>query len=446
MKDKWLNDIKDKLSGYEMEVPEGLWESIQRAPNADEVKDRKRRNPFWHRAAAVAAAAAIVLLCGWQLWRLSDNVDNLQPEVYAEIAEDKSSNIVESSSLEQSSIAQVVETKHSRENRITTSPGIREQNHQQLNVEESVVRITNTNDLIDDADRNEESPSLDNNDKASEDTYVEVKNLSIYKGDGDDYVSWNSSNQFSKSKRLKGTNNRLTLGVVTTASSAVGINGNDAVTDDRYATATPIDSIFKDDGSYATDDMTTRSITSSSRYIPDSDRDEISHHMPLKVGLTFMYRFNKVLALETGILYSNLKSDIKYNGSSTLFRDARQSLHYLGIPVNLKYTPVSWKRLNVYLSGGFSFEKCIYGNLKGNLRTQNSVSAYVETIGIHEHPFQVSANVGAGLQFAITNFCGIYAEPTVGYYFDDGSSLCTIYKNHPWNFNINVGLRFSIGK
>ena len=39
-----------------------------------------------------------------------------------------------------------------------------------------------------------------------------------------------------------------------------------------------------------------------------------------------------------------------------------------------------------------------------------------------------------------------YAEPGVVYYFDDGSNVNTIRKEHPFNFNIQLGVRFTLPK
>ena len=38
----------------------------------------------------------------------------------------------------------------------------------------------------------------------------------------------------------------------------------------------------------------------------------------------------------------------------------------------------------------------------------------------------------------------LYFEPGVGYYFNDGSSISTLYKDHPLNYNLSIGLRISL--
>ena len=57
---------------------------------------------------------------------------------------------------------------------------------------------------------------------------------------------------------------------------------------------------------------------------------------------------------------------------------------------------------------------------------------------------QWSVNASAGLQYKINDILGVYLEPGVGYYFDNGSNVSTIYKEKPLNFNFTVGLRFMV--
>lgn len=49
------------------------------------------------------------------------------------------------------------------------------------------------------------------------------------------------------------------------------------------------------------------------------------------------------------------------------------------------------------------------------------------------------------MQFNLSSVVGLYVEPGVSYYFDNGSSVSNIYKEKPLNFNLEFGLRFSLG-
>lgn len=85
-------------------------------------------------------------------------------------------------------------------------------------------------------------------------------------------------------------------------------------------------------------------------------------------------------------------------------------------------------------------EKCVAGKIS----TQTMTSTPYTYDGSGERPFQFSANVSAGIQYDITKHCGLFVQPGIGYYFNDGSSLRTIYKQHPLNFDLNIGIRLSL--
>jgi hypothetical protein len=61
-------------------------------------------------------------------------------------------------------------------------------------------------------------------------------------------------------------------------------------------------------------------------------------------------------------------------------------------------------------------------------------------------PWQWSLNAAAGVEYSFTPQLGVYLEPSLGYYFDDGTQLEHYYKEHPLAPSINFGLRFNINK
>ena len=73
----------------------------------------------------------------------------------------------------------------------------------------------------------------------------------------------------------------------------------------------------------------------------------------------------------------------------------------------------------------------VYGN--GQLGTEK------ETV----KPLQFSGSGAVGAQFNATKRVGIYVEPGVAYFFDDGSDVQTIRKENPFNFNIQAGIRLT---
>mgnify|MGYP001778029164 CR=1 FL=1 len=71
-----------------------------------------------------------------------------------------------------------------------------------------------------------------------------------------------------------------------------------------------------------------------------------------------------------------------------------------------------------------------------------SVGSHSEDVEIDRLQWSVSGAVG--IQYNFIKNLGVYIEPGVGYYFDDGNDVLTIYKDKPFNFNMQIGLRFEL--
>ena len=168
------------------------------------------------------------------------------------------------------------------------------------------------------------------------------------------------------------------------------------------------------------------------------------HRQPVKVGLSMRYHFNDSWSLQAGIDYSYHSSDLVLQVENYQEK-SEQKLHFIGVPVALAYSLWSPGRFNVYLSGGGEIEKVVKGSQSTMRMTSNMADRKVRQ-DVEEKPWQISIGGSAGVQFSITKLLSIYAEPGVAYYFDNKSSLPTIYQEKPFNFNLNMGLRFNLGK
>ena len=61
-------------------------------------------------------------------------------------------------------------------------------------------------------------------------------------------------------------------------------------------------------------------------------------------------------------------------------------------------------------------------------------------------PWQWSVNAAVGAEYTFISQLGVYLEPSLGYYFCDGSNLEHYYKEHPLAPSIEFGLRMHIGR
>lgn len=162
-------------------------------------------------------------------------------------------------------------------------------------------------------------------------------------------------------------------------------------------------------------------------------KEKTRHNMPVSFGATVAYGITDRLALSTGAVYTLATSSFEHGTSNNVTKD-EQTLHYIGIPLNASYTVWGNRLLKAYITAG--------GQADFN------VSAKVETGGhttdIGKDRVQFSVGGAAGLQLNVIRQMGIYVEPGVKYYFDNGSSVQNVFKEHPCNFSLQVGLRYEI--
>lgn len=157
------------------------------------------------------------------------------------------------------------------------------------------------------------------------------------------------------------------------------------------------------------------------------------HRQPVKVGVSVALPLSSRWSVSTGIFYSYHSSDIDVsldNQSYTI----DQKLHFLGIPLNANYKVYENKRFKIYTSAGGAAEKMVSGK-----QTTEGVKNDVKM-----NKLQWSANTHVGAEYKATDKIGIYVEPGASYYFNNHSGVKTIYGDHPWNAELNLGLRFNL--
>ena len=119
-----------------------------------------------------------------------------------------------------------------------------------------------------------------------------------------------------------------------------------------------------------------------------------------------------------------------------------QKLHFVGIPVAVSYDIWHTDFLEVYASAGGAAEFCVSGRSHTEYVEDGKVTDTANADVRDKRP-QWSVGASAGVQYNVSNAIGVYVEPGVSYYFDNGSGVNTVYKDKPLNFNLNVGLRFT---
>lgn len=170
--------------------------------------------------------------------------------------------------------------------------------------------------------------------------------------------------------------------------------------------------------------------------IPTSDLyEETKHHQPISVGMQVGFHLFPKLKLSTGLVYTKVSSDF-ISGVSDTRTVSIQDLHYIGIPLNLSYSVWEYKGLHTYVTAGG--EGAV--NIKNHTETDGEVKES------KRDKMQWSTNASVGIQYDFIPQLGVYVEPGMKYYFDNGSQIENIFKDKKLNFNIQFGLRFNVGK
>lgn len=437
MKTNWQKDIHDRLGSYEKDAPEGLWEGISRElPKLNDgvmlthKPQRTAKFRMW-RVAGVAAAASVALVIGYNFLGNSAK-DNINIATNTP----KHPNMLASNQKPLGNEPMGVnadQTTHSADNLLAEQPTLVKASMEQstlanASTEQSTLASASTETDVKEISSKEENSNKENKQTETkpakrEDSYVLPHNPD------------NNLLAFNDMTERRGDEDAPSRWSVSTgAMGGLGASGTTTAYGDYLVLASP--------GVMDAKDSPMLDMNTVNRDV--EQKTEYDHHLPIRIGLSVSYALTDRLSISSGLTYTRLASDIKDASRESKYI-GEQRLHYVGIPVNVSYKVASFRWLGLYGTAGVLAEKCVSGTTDEGY-VENNTMKYTNTQDISSKPLQMSVNAGVGIQFDFIDNVGIYAEPGLSYYFDDGSALQTIYKEKPLNFNLNVGVRFKLGK
>ena len=433
MEEKWINNLRERFSDKKTAVPDGLWESINASMahhkglgyNANTPVARPRKHALLVRMAVSAAACAAMLFGFWILYdknsgsvQTSTNGRNLATASFAEgqSSPDGGTAIAEAASRLRGSVNKVMSALSGDDDSMTAGLG----EHSDTISTNADVAMTETK-----TERGVEANGK-TSDKTVERRMPERKRHSSYHTDASEMLAYGGDRPKARGLSVSVHGSSL--------ASLGGVSGGNTASPyyvNRYSM--PL----------VGDDVVLMSLSSKVGSNTSSEADEVKtkHRQPVRVGVSLRYPLSRRLSIETGANYSYLSSDMAAGDGDAGYRTS-QKLHYVGVPLNLGYDIWHTDMLEVYASCGGGVDFCVSGKadteyIMGDKVVRNDHSKVRDT-----RP-QWSANVSAGVQYNLGRTVGIYAEPGVSYYFDNGSDVSTIYKDKPFNFNLNVGVRLT---
>lgn len=419
MKTNWQKDIHDRLGSYEKDAPEGLWEGIsRRMPKLNDgvmlthKPQRTAKFRMW-RVAGVAAAASVALVIGYSF------LGNESTDVCAEQATHSADDLLaEQPKLAKASTEQPTLAKASMEQPALASASTEQPTLANASTETDVKEISSKEE-----NSKKENKQTETKPAKREDSYVLPHNPD------------NNLLAFNDMTERRGDEDAPSRWSVSTgAMGGLGASGTTTAYGDYLVLASP--------GAMDAKDSPMLDMNTVNRDV--EQKTEYDHHLPIRIGLSVAYALTDRLSISSGLTYTRLASDIKDASRESKYI-GEQRLHYVGIPVNVSYKVASSRWISLYGTAGVLAEKCVSGTTDEGY-VENNTMKYTNTQDISSKPLQMSVNAGVGIQFDFIDNVGIYAEPGLSYYFDDGSALQTIYKEKPLNFNLNVGVRFKLSK
>lgn len=416
----WTEQLRQRLNDAEVPAPENLWDSIsqqldtqgqqQNAQGQQQDAEDAQVAKKPHRVALLpwAAAASVVLIAGvgmwWQLRSNTPDIAMLEPAPHPiTLTDNKAVNTK----------ASAVNTKASAAN--------------------SHISTTSTHAMLAYKD-NALVPTASNKEEVMALTMAEqeVQSEPIAEVSTTTSTSTPTATATQKSQRTTQTQAAHTAYHLprtqhqasnTRWQVGVGTAGNM----NRYKSSGPIyvNSLSAVNTEYADNEMF--------RVSPyEQDTKDVTHHdMPISIGFTASYSVTPRIALASGLVYTLATSSFQHGASMP---KETQTLHYVGIPLNLSYTIWGNNWLRTYIMAGAQADMNVKATLKADGHKSN----------IDNDRAQFSVTGGAGVQLNVAQQLGVYVEPGVRYYFDNGSAVQTIFKEHPTNFSLQVGLRWNI--
>lgn len=426
MKRNWKEDIHDRLGNFETDAPDGLWEAIhQRMAQTEPAQAEKRQTPFVLQPAlrrtACAAAACLALVAGYQY--------------FADGGKETASGV----KVAQGGVADIPMSRYVAKNAVAPAATVYAQTQNSPAVLQPNGRVEQTADAIVQPTQNNESAQISTPQHLNPSTSQPLNTSTSQHHNPSTSQHPNPSTSllaYTPADNSRGRHEGATARWTLSTSATTGM-GASSVTN---STATYVEAVGPDDVMWADNPQLGIGIFNQGKSV----KTEYKHRLPVRVGLNVAYRLTDRLSVESGVSYTRLSSDMK-DGTKNNYSSSSQKLDYIGVPLNVKYRAFGYRRLSVYASAGLLTEKCVSGKTTHEYVISGEKKKH-EAEDVAAKPWQLSVNAALGAQLDVLRNVGVYVEPGVSYYFDDRSPLSTIYKEKPLNFNLNLGVRYTIGK
>lgn len=449
MKQDWTDTLKQKMAGYEERPSDELWAALSEKAGLQESRRKVIPVWFWGLSAAAALMAGIFVVT-----KVNDKSVNALGGITADMAVSEPVDAAVPEPVERTLTEDMAEVKSAEAMSLADEAVGRKQEAAKVGIKqmgkarkaksaliaeavpvESSVTVAENVTSMNTEEYAAEVPSENHDARDAATVESDTVEQSEPAMSWDEYLKETPSEK-ARAKRSGG----FSAGIV--AGGAVGGNTSGSKPTAMVMGANPLAA-----GVTKTDWIDKDSKASAIVYNQPEVQEEYSHKIPVKVGLTARYNITGRLGVETGLTYSILSSSVKIGNSETgkNWSTGSQTLHYLGIPLNISFNILNSRYVNIYVTGGGMMEKSISGSIKTDEYVDGEFDRTLTT-NISPKGLQWSVNAAAGIQANILPQLGFFVEPGVSHHFKNGSRVRSIYTDKPTDFSLGFGLRYSFGK
>ncbi|WP_426476663.1 porin family protein [Chryseobacterium sp. CBSDS_008] len=456
MNNEWLNNLRSRMDDHEEDVPEGLWDDIRDelfsgeehkipgfipeiheggAANKERAAGAGQRSLFY-RIGGIAAAVALLFL----LTKILSRNDAEKILAQKPAGEKKEKSSLKSITNEQSSGIEVTSETNAflAGNRWKTGASKKHGSQRHLDngekSERGKLQAIITPPLASESSQQEAKlaqklPSVD--DTVKEPVKEQETDEMLFKQEKiKEVYAENRKHTTTKSSDKKSWMLGMLTGNMASNSAEQQFPGYASIT----GKAMNVEQVWST-SEYHDDPLTAILLANQSQPV----EARIRHKVPVTFGLSAYYNLGKRWGIGTGLNYTKLSSEL-HSGSDSNYIKGDQTVHYIGIPVQVNYNIIQKGKFTGYITGGALLEKPVAGNITTTYVVNDEIKQSSKE-RLEPKPLQFSVNAAAGFQLKIIDKVGIYAEPGIGYHFKKENAPNTIYKEKPLHFNMKFGIR-----
>lgn len=415
----WTSKLHERLADQEATVPDGLWDKIATrlddtnaaapAPNINTTARPKTARIIALALSAAASVAVIVLVA----LRLNDDTINNVAQIYdrpaASLHKDKPSSIINATEPLLARLTSATPAKV------------------KVQMSEEIVPMTEAAPLAEDTAYRSvcETPPNDLQTRTASDESNHMTSKRQESANTRGRSNHTSTTQYAQTWQTGHTAQRSKWNI--------GMHAEGITTDSRYTQRPMLMATREADFLTSGNPNKVQSVLAN-HPLQLTDYSQTKHHYhPMSFGLSVGYNLTQRLTMTTGMVYTYASSDFTSSAAGDDIVET-QRLHYIGIPLNVKYKVWGNSAVQTYATAGGQADINVSAKIQTGDITKDTDKDHI----------QFSVGGAVGVQYNVIPHLGLYAEPGVRYYIDNKSDTETIFKEKKLNFNLQLGIRVEL--